>query len=117
MQDTPPTPAKPELTENGETAPTVESGQAGQVDTLPSPEELLRQAELKAAEHHDAWLRAKAETENLRRRAQEDIAPIETGTAPEFSLEDADLDPLNPAAAPRKVPADHHCKPTKAGVG
>jgi molecular chaperone GrpE len=34
----------------------------------------LRQAELKAAEHHDAWLRAKAETENVRRRAQEDIA-------------------------------------------
>lgn len=37
-------------------------------------EESLRQAELKAAEHHDAWLRAKAETENVRRRAQEDIA-------------------------------------------
>jgi molecular chaperone GrpE (heat shock protein) len=31
-------------------------------------------SELKAAEHHDAWLRAKAETENVRRRAQEDIA-------------------------------------------
>lgn len=38
------------------------------------PEELLRQAEAKAAEHHDAWLRAKAEGENIRRRAQEDIA-------------------------------------------
>ena len=34
----------------------------------------MRQAELQAAEHHDAWLRAKAETENVRRRAQEDIA-------------------------------------------
>ncbi len=44
------------------------------VDTLPSLEEQLRQLELKAAEHHDAWLRAKAETENVRRRAQEDIA-------------------------------------------
>jgi molecular chaperone GrpE len=43
-------------------------------ETLPSTEELLRQAELAAAEHHDAWLRAKAETENVRRRAQEDIA-------------------------------------------
>ncbi len=43
------------------------------VDTTPSLEELLRQAELKAEEHHDAWLRAKAETENVRRRAQEDI--------------------------------------------
>lgn len=44
------------------------------IDTTPSLEELLRQAELKAEEHHDAWLRAKAETENMRRRAQEDIA-------------------------------------------
>jgi len=43
-------------------------------DSMPSPEELLRAAELKAAETHDAWLRAKAETENVRRRAQEDIA-------------------------------------------
>jgi molecular chaperone GrpE len=43
-------------------------------DTMPSLEESLKAAELKAAEHHDAWLRAKAETENVRRRAQEDIA-------------------------------------------
>jgi molecular chaperone GrpE len=34
----------------------------------------LHQAQLKADEYHDAWLRAKAETENVRRRAQEDIA-------------------------------------------
>jgi len=40
---------------------------------MPSLEELLRQAELKAQEHHDAWLRAKAETENARRRAREDV--------------------------------------------
>lgn len=39
-----------------------------------SADELLKSAELKAAEHHDAWLRAKAETENVRRRAQEDVA-------------------------------------------
>jgi len=43
-------------------------------DVIPSLEESLRTAELKAAEHHDAWLRAKAESENIRRRAQEDIA-------------------------------------------
>ncbi len=40
----------------------------------PSLEEQLREAEQKATEHHDAWLRAKAEGENIRRRAQEDIA-------------------------------------------
>ena len=44
------------------------------VVTIDSLAEQLRQAEEKAAEHHDAWLRAKAETENVRRRAQEDIA-------------------------------------------
>ena len=42
------------------------------VDSTPSLEDMLRQAELKAQEHHDAWLRAKAETENVRRRAVED---------------------------------------------
>ena len=42
-------------------------------DTMPSLEELLKAAELQAAEHHDAWLRAKAETENMRRRAAEDV--------------------------------------------
>ena len=44
------------------------------VDTLPSDAALLQALELKAAEHYDAWLRAKAEGENIRRRAQEDIA-------------------------------------------
>lgn len=43
------------------------------VDSMPSHEELLRQAELNAQEHHDAWLRAKAETENVRRRAIDDV--------------------------------------------
>lgn len=40
----------------------------------PGLEEQLRQAEQKAQEHLDSWLRAKAETENLRKRAQADIA-------------------------------------------
>lgn len=43
-------------------------------DVSPSLADSVRIAELKAAEHHDAWLRAKAETENVRRRAQDDIA-------------------------------------------
>jgi molecular chaperone GrpE len=42
-------------------------------EMMPSLEEMLREAELKAEEHHDAWLRAKAETENMRRRAAEDV--------------------------------------------
>ena len=43
-------------------------------EAMPSVEELLKQAELAAQEHHDAWLRAKAETENIRKRAQVEVA-------------------------------------------
>ena len=43
-------------------------------EVMPSIEELLKQAELAAQEHHDAWLRAKAEAENIRKRAQVDVA-------------------------------------------
>ncbi|MGE5492137.1 MAG: nucleotide exchange factor GrpE [Actinomycetota bacterium] len=57
------------------------------VDTLPSLEEQLRQVELKAAEHHDAWLRAKAEAENVRRRAQEDIAKAHKFAVEKFAGE------------------------------
>ncbi|MBN8462096.1 MAG: nucleotide exchange factor GrpE [Dechloromonas sp.] len=55
-----------------EEAPAAAPG--GHTDTLPSIEEQFRQLELQAAEHHDAWLRARAEGENIRRRAREDIA-------------------------------------------
>ena len=41
--------------------------------TVPEMEERLRTAESAAEEHRDAWLRAKAETENMRRRAQTDV--------------------------------------------
>jgi molecular chaperone GrpE len=43
------------------------------VDVMPSLEDALKAAELAAAEHHDAWLRARADMENMRRRAQGDI--------------------------------------------
>ena len=51
--------------------PSEETAQDKEV--MPSLEELLKAAERQAAEHHDAWLRAKAETENMRRRAAEDV--------------------------------------------
>ncbi|MCX8087464.1 MAG: nucleotide exchange factor GrpE [Rhodocyclaceae bacterium] len=68
-------------------APAAEPAPAAPTDTLPSLEEQLRAAELKAAEHHDAWLRAKAETENVRRRAQEDIAKAQKFAAEKFASE------------------------------
>jgi molecular chaperone GrpE len=43
-------------------------------DSMPGLEELLRKAELQAQEHHDAWLRAKADADNVRKRAQADVA-------------------------------------------
>jgi molecular chaperone GrpE len=47
---------------------------ASRVDTTPSLQELLKKAELAAQEHYDAWLRAKADAENTRKRAQVDVA-------------------------------------------
>ena len=52
------------LPENPEAAP--------QAEIMPSPEELLQAAELKAQEHYDAWMYAKAETENIRRRGHQE---------------------------------------------
>ena len=48
-------------------------------------EEALYAAEQKATEHHEAWLRAKAETENIRRRAQEDILKASKFAAEKFA--------------------------------
>jgi molecular chaperone GrpE len=58
--------------ESAEIQPGEASGPTG--EPIPSLEEMLRQAELKAQEHLDAWLRAKAEADNVRKRAQVDIA-------------------------------------------
>lgn len=55
------------------------------VDVMPKLQDALRVAELQASEHHDAWLRAKAETENVRRRAQEDIAKAGKFAAEKFA--------------------------------
>lgn len=56
-------------------------------DTMPSTEELLRKAELDAQEHHDAWLRAKAETENIRKRAVLDVANAHKYAVENFAAE------------------------------
>ncbi len=57
------------------------------VESLPSLEEQLKATELLAAEHHDAWLRAKAETENVRRRGQEDMVKAGKYAAERFAGE------------------------------
>ena len=50
--------------------PAVEGG----AESPPSLEILLAQAEARAREHHESWLRAKAETDNVRKRAQTDVS-------------------------------------------
>ncbi len=53
----------------------------------PGPEERLKKAELAAAEHHDAWLRAKAEADNVRKRAQADVASAHKFAVENFTAE------------------------------
>ena len=63
------------------------ASEAQQPDIMPSLEETLKQAELNAQEHHDAWLRAKAEAENIRKRAQNDVASAHKYAIENFSSE------------------------------
>ncbi len=86
-------------------APTLDESAA---EVMPSLEELLKAAELKAAEHHDAWLRAKAEGENIRRRAQDDIAKAGKYAVEKFSGELlAVKDSLEAALASDNQSAEH----------
>jgi len=64
-----------QLIQAQDVSPAVESSMANAVEkeNTPGIEELFRQAELRATEHHDAWLRAKAEADNARRRAADEI--------------------------------------------
>ena len=91
----------------------ADAAAAPQPDVMPSHEELLRKAELAAAEHHDAWLRAKAETENVRRRGQEEVTKAHKFAVEGFSAELlAVRDSLEAALAVQNVTVDN----MKSGV-
>lgn len=96
------------------TTPSAEAGKPSSgADVMPSLEEQLKIAEQKAAESHDAWLRAKAEGENIRRRAQEDIAKAGKFAVEKFAGElVAVKDSLEAALASDKQTAED----LKAGV-
>ena len=68
---------------NAEAQPAAES----KPDVMPSPDELLKEAERKAQEHYDAWMYAKAEGENIRRRAVEDVSKAQKFAVERFSSE------------------------------
>jgi molecular chaperone GrpE len=54
---------------------------------MPSPEAMLKEAERKSQEHYDAWMYAKAEGENIRRRAAEDVSKAQKFAVERFSNE------------------------------
>ena len=72
MQETPPVATEATNTQPAEAQPAGTDASGPEI--MPSLTELLKKAELDAQEHHDAWLRAKADAENIRKRAQADIA-------------------------------------------
>lgn len=64
---------------------TIQTGEV--TNSPPDLEHLLKEAEIKAAEHHDAWIRAKAETENIRKRAQADVTNAHKYAIENFSTQ------------------------------
>ncbi|HZR03265.1 MAG TPA: nucleotide exchange factor GrpE [Burkholderiales bacterium] len=72
----------------------VEQARESRQETMPSEHELIRKLELQAQEHYDAWLRAKAEADNIRKRAQADIANAHKYAVENFA---ADLLPVRDA--------------------
>jgi len=82
-------------------------------EVMPGIETLLKQAELAAQEHHDAWLRAKAEADNIRKRAQADITNAHKYAVENFSTALlAVKDSLEAALATNNVAVDN----LKSGV-
>src|SRR5258706_2186652 len=67
-----------------EGAPSAADAASG-AKVMPGAEEQLKQALLSAQEHHDAWLRAKAEGDNIRKRAQADITSAHKYAIEKFS--------------------------------
>lgn len=82
---------QPELTSAANAAEvkeTVENKAMESVDEVrPDLEGLLKETELKSVEHHDAWLRAKADAENIRKRAQTDVTNAHKYAIENFSTE------------------------------
>lgn len=86
------------------------AGEASAQESAQTPaEELLRQAEAKAQQHHDAWLRAKADADNIRKRTAIELAnaykyaiesvaqellPVKDGLEATLAAESASLESL-----------------------
>ena len=96
-----------------ESAAHVEAAAAADAPPPPTLEELLQKAEAAAQEHRDAFLRAKAETENMRKRAQTDVANAHKYAVENFATElVAVKDSLEAALATENASAEN----LKSGV-
>ena len=65
----------------------AQTATANAAEVMPSMEVMLKEAERKAQEHYDAWMYAKAEGENIRRRALEDVSKAHKFAVERFSNE------------------------------
>lgn len=73
--------------ENQPQSPQEQAVEAPAAEVIPSMEEQLQAAERKAQEHYDAWMYAKAESENIRRRAADDVTKAQKFAVEKFSNE------------------------------
>jgi len=86
MQERDPNIPAPEDTAAADEAGATSAGEMPHSEAA-NLEEALKQAEAKAREHHEAWLRAAAEAENVRKRAQEDVAKAHKFALERFATE------------------------------
>jgi molecular chaperone GrpE len=87
--------------------PGTEAADTPQPATAETIEEKLAKAERAAAENQDAWLRAKAEGDNIRKRAQADVANAHKYAVENFSAELlAVKDSLEAALAVENAPVE-----------
>jgi molecular chaperone GrpE len=81
------TPQDPEQQQDAAATPAGDNSIDNGDETMPSMEEMLQTAERKAQEHYDAWMYAKAEGENIRRRSAEDVSKAQKFAVERFSSE------------------------------
>jgi len=82
MQDSAQTPPDAQSSEKATATRAAEAVPSPEAQPVPDPAEELAKAQQQAAEYKEAWLRAAAEAENIRKRAQQEI-----GSAQKFALE------------------------------
>jgi molecular chaperone GrpE len=80
----------PELTNEGPGSPASDqplAAQDTQKNVRDELEKRLKEAELAAQEHHDAWLRARAEADNIRKRTQTEVSNAHKFAVENFASE------------------------------